>query len=989
MSKQLKATQSNSKLLILLTFILCFNLSFSQNNNTETFDGHEYVLVNNQWNLFLGGKLFINDNHLYIKSYSMTQQNINFLENEYKINHIKTFFTSFYVFSIDSSYQLLSIAKQIDTLPYINLLEIGVYGKYHSNPNDTYYNPTLGTGQWYLYTGNGMGVDSAWTITTGDSNIIVMVIDNGINYNHPDLGMGADGYENIYKNHGEDPWTGVLDTITGNKAGNGIDDDGNGEIDDWKGWNYHVNYPTGTKNANYYPDIYRKPGSHGVPVSGIIAAKTNNGIGVSGIAGGWGNKGVRILPINQGPMPGMSLRAVLGIEYAIKMDVDIINMSFSTGSIIKNALLDSAIINAYNHGISVVSSAGNDGQDTNRYFYNVQFPANSKYVIGVGAHSFSGNKEPYSCYGKSLDIAAPTVARTTSRAGGYENFPGTSAAAPQVAGVVALMKSINPCISPGEISEIIKSTAIKSGGYNYNWNPSKPGHSKELGYGRINAFEAVKLAQSYKSNSLDLYMKDDEKDFGFEPNNNSTRFYLSPDIWVRNQNDGLDNWEHQNPEYDPVVPVYVNIRIRNKSCDTSTGNEKLFLHWSKAGTNLGFPNSWNGSTGSPVLGDLIDSISIPIIPAGRDVILSIPWVIPNPTNYTSVGSNMWHFCLLARIKSSVDTMFTVETAPGNFIKANNNIVMKNLTVIDSMFSTGGGGSSIGSYSGTISVGNISNVSETYDIKFFSDENGANGILNFYDILLEVDADLNQKIISSNENNGIEFLEDNKILISENDFMLNSINFNPNELNTLNLTFLRKVDFEPTQKEFHYHINQINSEDNSIIGGELFIVKTTNENLSIDANAGNDVTATSDETVNIEADLIPGNVDYKWYDEDGNLISEEREFDVVSDSSTTYQLKVFDIENGLTDEDYINITVDDNEIESISPNPTTNQIVVTYNNDNANNSYIMIVENNVIHNYLINNSNTITIQVGNFSTGTHTIILVCDGLIKDVKNFVKI
>lgn len=138
------------------------------------------------------------------------------------------------------------------------------------------------------------------------------------------------------------------------------------------------------------------------------------------------------------------------------------------------------------------------------------------------------------------------------------------------------------------------------------------------------------------------------------------------------------------------------------------------------------------------------------------------------------------------------------------------------------------------------------------------------------------------------------------------------------------------------------------------------------------------------------EYVAGDVEYRWFDEDGNLVAEGMDLTINNGVSETYQLVVFDLFNGITDDDYVNVTIDDHEIESISPNPTnTGQIDVHYNIDGTANAYLMVIENGIIRNYMVTNTTSKIIQTSNFSNGTHTILLICDGVIKDSKQFVKI
>jgi len=168
--------------------------------------------------------------------------------------------------------------------------------------------------------------------------------------------------------------------------------------------------------------------------------------------------------------------------------------------------LHSAIVSAYTEGCVIVSSTGNDHGD-----FDYSYPAKYDEVIGVGATTGNDLRAGYSNYGAlvGIDIAAPVgandlnaVKSTGAGSNGYLQWVGTSFAAPQVAAVAGLMLSINSSLPPYDIRSIIINTAEKVGGYNYNIDPNQPGWSAELGYGRINAYQALLLTHAYSNKSM-------------------------------------------------------------------------------------------------------------------------------------------------------------------------------------------------------------------------------------------------------------------------------------------------------------------------------------------------------------------------------------------------------------------------------------------------------------------------------------------------------
>ncbi|MCM0604963.1 MAG: S8 family serine peptidase [Xanthomonadaceae bacterium] len=261
---------------------------------------------------------------------------------------------------------------------------------------------------------------------TGSQDIIVAVIDTGIDLTHPDL-VG-----NIFVNKDEIP-------------GNGIDDDNNGFIDDVNGWNF--------------VDKNNKPSDdhdHGTHCSGVIGATGNDKVGVTGV-----NWKVRILPLKflSAKGGGTLEGAIDAINYATMMNANIMSNSWGGGE--RSDLLFNAIKSARDKGILFVAAAGNDKADNDK---NPHYPSNYELdnVIAVAAMDNKDNLASFSCYGKStVHVAAPGVdVFSTVRGGKYGMMSGTSMACPHVAGVAALTLSQNPSLSYKELKQRLISGSI-------------------------------------------------------------------------------------------------------------------------------------------------------------------------------------------------------------------------------------------------------------------------------------------------------------------------------------------------------------------------------------------------------------------------------------------------------------------------------------------------------------------------------------------------
>ncbi len=262
----------------------------------------------------------------------------------------------------------------------------------------------------------------AWEITKGSKDIIVAVIDTGVDYNHTDLAA------NIYHNPGESG---------DGKEANGIDDDGNGFIDDHMGWNFYIS------NNDPMDHI-----GHGTHCSGIIGAEGDNDKGIVGVS--WN---VSILPIKflGGRGSGTTEGAIQAIQYAIKMGAHIMSNSWG-GSNFSQGIKD-AIGEAKEAGILFVASAGNNAEDSDAYPH---YPSgySEENIISVAATDNSDNLSSFSTWGKeSVDIAAPGTNIYSTMRDGYASHSGTSMAVPHVAGAAALLWSVNKKMTAMEIKD--------------------------------------------------------------------------------------------------------------------------------------------------------------------------------------------------------------------------------------------------------------------------------------------------------------------------------------------------------------------------------------------------------------------------------------------------------------------------------------------------------------------------------------------------------
>ena len=360
------------------------------------------------------------------------------------------------------------------------------------HPDDPLY------GQQWMHT--AIDIQGAWKQTLGKGAVIA-IIDTGVDWQHEDL------IENIWINKNE-------------IFGNGIDDEGNGYIDDIIGWDFVDTYAypdiplEDFANEDNDPDDYF---GHGTHVAGIAAAKLNNGKGIAGVC-----PNCKIMALKAGYAPGYLETAdiVDAIVYAADNGADVINMSF--GSSYDDFAEKAAIDYAYEKGVVLVAAAGNSASD------QTSFPAGYNNVISVTATNGKNGLAYFSNYGIQTDIAAPgeKILSTVPKGGyylspyypplpGYSNYAllsGTSMASPVVAGVVGLVVSQ---LAEGEIDEVgaslpqsivtagittFDTLAVGGGGSGSGSGGSAgggagAGYSRFFGNGLTNANEAVEITK--------------------------------------------------------------------------------------------------------------------------------------------------------------------------------------------------------------------------------------------------------------------------------------------------------------------------------------------------------------------------------------------------------------------------------------------------------------------------------------------------------------
>lgn len=305
-----------------------------------------------------------------------------------------------------------------------------------TTPNDAAYSQLWGMNNTGQTGGTGdadIDAPEAWSVVTGSPSVVVGVIDTGVDYNHPDLAA------NIWTNPGEIP-------------GNGLDDDGDGYVDDVHGWNFVAE--TNDPNDDYF---------HGTHCAGTIGAVGNNSTGVTGV-----NWQVKMIPLKflSSSGGGVLSDAVDAVRYATRVGAKLTSNSWGGGGYSQS--LKDAIDDAGTAGLLFVAAAGNDSSDNDAY---PSYPASyaCSNIISVAATDHADELAGFSNYGRtSVHIAAPGVGIlstfpttmtpamvTYNLPVGYARISGTSMATPHVAGAAALCLAQNPALTVAQLRALL------------------------------------------------------------------------------------------------------------------------------------------------------------------------------------------------------------------------------------------------------------------------------------------------------------------------------------------------------------------------------------------------------------------------------------------------------------------------------------------------------------------------------------------------------
>ena len=631
----------------------------------------------------------------------------------------------------------ISVTDKVNSLPSVTFSHpdiVSIIDYRQFTPNDTLY-----VNQWHHNNTGASGgtadadgdTDFAWTITRGAAATTIAILDSGFDINHEDL------TPNLWANGGE-------------IAGNNIDDDGNGCIDDVNGCTFVSTSSCGAGGALTCGTGGITAANHGTSVAGVAAAQGNNTLGVSGAC-----QNCTIIPIQQG---SGSFNTGLSIGYAGAIGADVFSNSwgYSAGTPVP-ANVTTAINNTAATG-TVIFWAMNNG-NIDDCIGTADISANTN-AIAISASSNQDRKVTESAFGNCMELLAPThrgygggtpfsgtlniatVDRTGSA--GYNSasagslppcpgesgdnnytfcFGGTSSATPYTAGIAGLMLSAAPGLTRQQVQRSLQDTADKiqdsTGAYSTNTGFSAPVGAATHGFGRVNAFEAVRLVAPNAAggrNNVDIFIRDNRLDWGnteqlsnvlMEPTRGYIPHYQSVDIKIDAGPDfessppttsaQFDAFVDEEPVSEELNRVYV--RVHNRGATTAE-EVTVKLQWAFAGTALpalpsdywsAFPadsslpsSAWNPLGTQSISNLQYSGASVAGVAADASQIVAFDFVGPE---IDSTLDAFRHHCLLAVISSPQDPVLAAsmsQFAPDIITPRDNNVTHKNVSVQNSL-----------------------------------------------------------------------------------------------------------------------------------------------------------------------------------------------------------------------------------------------------------------------------------------------------------------
>lgn len=498
------------------------------------------------------------------------------------------------------------------------------------------------------------------------------------------------------------------------------------------------------------------------------------------------------------------------------------------------------------------------------------------------------------------------------------------------------------------------------------------------------------LAFNNLAPAVDLYIKDNDEDAGKEPNLTTDAFWRSPDVWVRNIDDGIET--HENPYYSedhPAAFVYIKIHNRGKKDYDGNGNLWAHVYWAKAATGITV-KTWKGRelyNNEVITGEHLRAVKIPAIPADSCKTIRISWSLPLDMIGTEDdnGSEKHHFCLIARIMDSyLDDAYDPTKYNYFDVKGDNNIAQKNVSIISRLEAT---------QSTSIFVRNMQNTSHNYSLEIRPLQETDAQIFT----KAKVEMTMSKPILRAWERGGLQYkslsyspaTDSLKVILTSPESKLENISLYGDEFEKVSLKF----NFHTaTPIGTTYSFDLIQRDENGIIvGGETFIVeapliRVLNPIVITPIEIG-------DGLIRLDANLDGTEQITEWTDANGIVIGESNSV-IVSPTlqNNTYSLRVLNSEGELMTE---SIELEPtNGIKTAIPTTSVNDYIDIEFDNEVLSSNSLISVSSVMNGLTVLNmpipigAKAVRLDTSSLVDGMYVLSYIVDGQIADTLKFSK-
>lgn len=484
---------------------------------------------------------------------------------------------------------------------------------------------------------------------------------------------------------------------------------------------------------------------------------------------------------------------------------------------------------------------------------------------------------------------------------------------------------------------------------------------------------------------VDLYFKDNAEDTGKAPNMTTNVSWLSPDVWVRNQKDGLVNQESEAVKVvDEDQDIYIYFRVNNRGTKDYSG-DGMYIHpyWADASLCTG-TNTWLGvecKNSDEYYGGLINVFEIDeVIPAGNSKIFYQKWTLPKGLIKKLLASDGYlHICLLAKITNSYGEQVPSPELLKDFLTdvlGNKYLVQKNLSIIK------GNCNRV-----PLNVRNINDANRAYNIEIMKDAKCNSSLFD----KIEVSMNMSAPLLSSWHEGGMQGNDLQIAEINSADIKLLSLNSRVENINILpeqvsNISIqcnqLANVDIQEPDTVL-FHVVQRDTETGKIMGGEAFMV-IIEPRAAIVPIAEYDV---NDGNYKLRAENVSENATYEWYDTGNKLVGKGQNITLPAEKAGEYKLRVVADKDGAVS--YANVTIDSSmKLLEISPLPFSNNLNVKISAPATGKTKIRLTSaatSSLIKEYTLNKSETeLNIDTSQYQKGIYIVNLIENNVVVDTK-----